>query len=170
MRLLSHTTVMLCFTFISIGWTQSAPPPATPTGTDAAPVTTSTTDPNPPSVGTNPAQQVIDQAGVAAQWEQDYKRLKALGTAYIGVIMSRGNGPAGWQDLPQTPDFAALQQAGCVVQWSKHFRDAKNGTSQFALAYLPDAPEKGGAVLLMDGAVSRLSAQEVKDLLAAQGQ
>ena len=110
----------------------------------------------------------ITGAATAAQWEREHKQLKALGTAYLALIKTRNQGPTGWHELPQSPEILALQQAGCVVQWGKNFRDAKNGTSCYALAYLPDAPEKGGAVLRMDGAVTRERAEEVQDLLAGR--
>jgi hypothetical protein len=118
----------------------------------------------------NPAQQAIDGASTAAQWQREYQQLKSLGAAYLAVIYARKQGPAGWHELPQTPEITELQQAGCIVSWGKGFHDAKQGTSSYVLAYLPDVPEKGGAVLFMDGAVRRMSSQEANSIIAAQGQ
>lgn len=177
MRLIVQIAIVFAFSLMTVGCLDEGAAPKPSVGSGAT--TSSTNSPNAnasqtsssPS-GANPAQgqSVVEQAATAEQWQQDFKRLKALGVAYINLIDSRGNGPAGWQDLPQSPEMTSLQEAGCIVKWSKHFRDAPNGTSQYALAYLPETPEKGGAVLLMDGAVSRLSSQEVKEMLAAQGE
>jgi hypothetical protein len=176
MRLISQIVFVFVLSLTSVGCLES-PPPTPPAGSGTANSSTSTPNPSAPQTssspgGTNaaPSQPLVAEAGSAEKWQQDYNRLKALGVAYIRTIDSRGNGPASWQDLPQSPEFASLQQAGCIVKWGKHFRDAENGTSQYVLAYLPETLEKGGAVLLMDGAVSLLSAQDIKGMLAAQGE
>jgi hypothetical protein len=90
---------------------------------------------------TTAGQSVIEQAQTAEAWQRDYNRLKALGAAYHARIDSTGNAPASWDELKQTganaQSLSELQAEGWVVAWGTHPRDAKQGSSQFVLAYSP---------------------------------
>ena len=118
------------------------------------------------------AQTAAEPAQSAEAWQKDMDRLKALGAAYHARIDSTGSGPASWADVKQAGNpavFQELESEGWVVAWGKHFRDAAQGTSQFVLAYSPRGLEADSFVLFMDGAVSRIPADELKAKLAAQG-
>ena len=52
--------------------------------------------------------------------------------------------------------------------WNVKFSDVVGGTSNYIAAHPADAATNGGTVLLMDGAVSRMTAQEFNDALAKQ--
>jgi hypothetical protein len=115
----------------------------------------------------------IQQAQQAAQTQQTMNQLKMLGLAYISHIDANMRGPANWTELKQAggnaPELAALETAGCVVVWDKHFRDAATtGASGFIVAYLPDVPQSGGHAVMLDGSVRQFTAEEFKATLDAQ--
>jgi hypothetical protein len=114
----------------------------------------------------------IQEARVAAQRAQTMNSLKILGLGYINFIDTNMRGPNDWSEVKQFtgtgPEIQALESAGCIVNWGKTFKDATAGTSQFVIAYLPDAPTAGGPVLMLDGSVQQLTAEEFNALLGAQ--
>jgi hypothetical protein len=128
--------------------------------------------PAPPSQPTA-GQSVVEQAQTAEAWQRDYNRLKALGAAYHARVDSTGNAPGSWDELKQAggnvQSFSDLQSEGWVVAWGTHPRDAKQGSSQFVLAYSPSGLETESAVLFMDGSVSRIPPEELQTKLADQG-
>jgi len=119
-------------------------------------------------------QDAQQQVAAGNAFQEQMGQLRVLGQAYHRHIDATSNGPANWQELKQSgandPALQALEAAGCVVTWGKTFRDAPNGTSEFVVAYLPTTLESGGAVLVLDGAVLNLTADELKQKLAAQQQ
>jgi hypothetical protein len=78
----------------------------------------------------------------------------------IGKRSSRRGGNA--------PGLAELEAEGWIVAWGTHFRNAKQGTSQFVLAHSPAGLESDSYVLYLDGAVSRIPPDELKAKLADQ--
>lgn len=117
-------------------------------------------------------QQVQQQSQAATDFQDQLGQLRSLGAAYHRHVDTIGGAPTGWQQLRQSssnaPQFQALEDAGCVVAWGKTFRDAPNGTSEFVLAYLPSALQNGGPVLMLDGSVTNLTADDLQQKLAAQ--
>lgn len=120
------------------------------------------------------AQDVQQKVAAGNAFQEQMGQLRVLGAAYNRHIDATNKGPANWQELKQTgnndPALQALETAGCVVAWGKSFRDAPHGSSEFVVAYLPSTLESGGAVLVLDGAVLNLTADELKQKLAAQQQ
>jgi hypothetical protein len=122
---------------------------------------------------TTAGKSVVEQAETAEAWQRDLDRLKALGAAYHARIDSTGNAPGSWEEVKQAggnaQSFSELESEGWVVAWGTHFRDAKQGTSQFVLAYSPSGMETESFVLFLDGSVSRIPPEELKAKLSDQG-
>jgi predicted amidohydrolase YtcJ len=104
----------------------------------------------------------------AAARAQRSNRLKAAGLAYINYCDdNRGKGPTGAQDLQkyltEFPDVSqALQNGDIVIYWNVRFPDdmQQQGTSNTVLGYEKDVPAKGGMVIMGDGSVREMTAQE----------
>ena len=87
-----------------------------------------------------------------------------LGEIYEMVsdyVKSHGKAPAGVDSLKQSQPiypagFQALKSGECVVVWGA--KPDKAGSA--GLGYEKDAPQKGGAVLLSNGKVKAMTAQE----------
>lgn len=115
-------------------------------------------------------------AAKAVLSEQKRGQLKALGLAFHRFHDAHSKAPSDWESLEgfldRSPnERAAVQQLhaqGVVVQWGVSFAKATIGTSNFVLAYEKDAPQKGGGVLMMDGSVWSLTAEDLRDKLHAQ--
>lgn len=110
-----------------------------------------------PACGSNPANDP-DATG--------RQELEDIGQAYRQYLHEKKRAPSGPRDLRSyEPGFATLSQAlqsgQYVVVWKANpalTPDAK-GT---VLAYHKSVPEQGGLVLMLDGQVHRLSAEEFK--------
>jgi hypothetical protein len=104
----------------------------------------------------------------AADRAKRSNRLKAVGLAYINYCDdNRGEGPAGPADLQkyvsEFPEVSqALQNGDIVVYWNIRVPAdlLQQGTSNTVLAYEKDVPAKGGMVLMADGSVREMTAQE----------
>jgi hypothetical protein len=115
---------------------------------------------------------VMEQAQNAAQRQQLMNHLKQLGLAYHQCHDQMQRGPLNWQEAVQSglpaESRTAIESAGYTVHWGIKIRDAMGGTSNFILAYPPNAASEGGTILKLDGAVQQLTAQEFNDALAQQ--
>jgi hypothetical protein len=114
----------------------------------------------------------VQQVQQASQQQQMMNNLKQLGLAYHNCHDAMQRGPQSWVEAEQNglpaQVSAELQNRGYVVHWGVKFKDVLGGTSNFIAAYPPDAATAGGAVLLLDGAVMQMTAQEFNDKLAQQ--
>lgn len=119
------------------------------------------------STGTGTSGSNPLQGKDPAEVQRHMGRLRSMGVAYQSFINSNNRGPTSWEELKAAGGGAALdelQAAGCVVVWSKTFREATNGTSQTMIAHLPDVPQQGGHALMLDGSVKLLTAEDFKTL------
>jgi hypothetical protein len=107
-------------------------------------------------------QEVRQQASDAATWERDRDQLRALGSTWHVFHDQNRRSPADWSELlAHDPTLAELKDRGCVITWwGLQLRDAVDGASNTILAYFPDVEKEGGAVLLLDGSVHRMTAEQ----------
>jgi hypothetical protein len=114
----------------------------------------------------------VQQVQQASQQQQMMNNLKQLGLAYHQCHDAMQRGPQSWIEAEQNglpaQNSAELQNRGYVVHWGVKFKDVLGGTSNFIAAYPSDAATAGGAVLLMDGSVRQMTAQEFTSTLAQQ--
>ena len=104
----------------------------------------------------------------AADRAKRSNRLKAAALAYINYCDdNRGKAPAGPADLQkyvsEFPEVGqALQNGDIVIYWNVRFPDdmQQQGTSNTVLGYEKDVPAKGGMVIMGDGSVREMTAQE----------
>jgi len=125
--------------------------------------------------GCQQAAQVVQEAGNAAKADQERTQLRLLGRAYHDYLDMNSKGAADWESLLSIVTredvkaaLSELQSRGMVVNWGIHPRDAKQGTTQFALAFAPTAKSTGGLVLTLDGTVQQMSAADLNAMLSAQ--
>lgn len=101
-----------------------------------------------------------------------FDSLKQLGLAYHSCHDANGRGPLNWQEAAQfglsSDAAAALKAEGHIVHWGVKMLDATGGSSNFILAYPPNAASEGGIVLLLDGSVRLMLGQEFSHALARQ--
>ena len=113
----------------------------------------------------------VEQAQNAANRQEMMNNLRELGLAYHNVHDQNMRGPQNWQEAEKHMSPKAKEElvaAGYIVHWGVKMVDAQGGTSLFVLAYPPNAAAEGGTVLMLDGAVMQMSAQEFNDALAKQ--
>lgn len=115
----------------------------------------------------------VEQARNAAKQQQVGNFLKQAGLGFHNCHDSVGRGPADWQELQKFSVPPEVQQileseGYKVIFWNIKLADVAGGTSNFVAAYPADASINGGMVLLLDGAVTRMTAQEFNDALAKQ--
>jgi hypothetical protein len=114
----------------------------------------------------------VQQAQNAAKRQDMMNNLKQLGIAYHNCHDAMQRGPLNWQEAAQygvpSDAQAAMEAAGYTVHWGIKMADATGGTSLFVLAYPANAATEGGAVLMLDGSVHQMTAQEFSDALAKQ--
>lgn len=109
-------------------------------------------------------------SGCGPKVPQEVEDLQEFSLAYIHYIEKHNAAPSEWDDLvredgidPATVE--RLRKAETVVKWGSTFRDATNGTALYILAYPTNALDSGGQVLMLDGAVYRMAADELKSRL-----
>lgn len=104
---------------------------------------------------------------------QEVQDLQEFSLAYIHHLEEHNAAPAEWDDLvreggidPATVE--RLRNAETVVNWGSTFSNATSGIAIHILAYPKNALDSGGRVLMLDGGVLRMTADELKDKLASQ--
>ena len=112
-------------------------------------------------------------SGCGPSVSQEVEDLQAFSLAYIHYIEEHNAAPAAWDDLVRADGIAPatverLRNAEIVVNWGSTFRDATNGIALYILAYPKDALDSGGRVLMLDGAVYQMAADELKGRLDSQ--
>jgi hypothetical protein len=101
-------------------------------------------------------------------------QLKMLGLAYHNFVDASKKPPAKMEELaPYLEKDAkltdALTQGRCVVIWKSTFQAMKAGAANTILGYEKDAPASGGLVLMADGNVRTMTADEFKKAPRASG-
>jgi hypothetical protein len=99
--------------------------------------------------------------------------LKQIGLAYHNHLDAAGKPPANAKAL--APYFCNskklldyLESKTIVFIYGVGIRDMTAGTSNTVLAYVKDVPTKGGLVLMGDGSVRKMSADEFKKATLAK--
>ena len=113
----------------------------------------------------------VEQAQNAAKRANMMNNLRELGLAYHNFHDENMRGPQNWQEAEKHMSSKAKEElvaAGYIVHWGVKIIDAKGGTFSFVLAYPPSAATEGGTVVMLDGAVKQMTAQEFNDALAKQ--
>jgi hypothetical protein len=64
------------------------------------------------------------------------------------------------RDLPKV--YRAIESGDYVVNWGADPSRAPGGTARTVLAYVKDAPQKGGVAVFLDGGVRNATAEEIK--------
>jgi hypothetical protein len=102
--------------------------------------------------------------GSSSTLSPQHNALKEIHEMYGHYVKSQQKAPSQLSDLAKKEyegiypgAVAALKQGKYVVVWGVNSKDS--GT---VLAYEKDAPSKGGAVLMADGTVKDMTAEELK--------
>jgi hypothetical protein len=107
-------------------------------------------------------------AAAAAQTDaRTTNDLRQIGLAYQNLVAVDGKAPAKAEDLAPYFDnnkrlLDLLKNEDIVFFYNVTPTQMTSGTSNTVLAYVKDVPDKGGLVLLGDGSVKKLSAEEFK--------
>ncbi len=93
--------------------------------------------------------------------------LRQIGLAYQNLVASENKGPAKAKDLAPYFDnnkrlLDLLENEDIVFFYNVTPTQMTSGTSNTVLAYVKDVPDKGGLVLMGDGSVKKMSADEFK--------
>jgi hypothetical protein len=143
-----------------------APPrddrPKPPQDDKPAPQDKKDTKPTPPAPPAPPGGGATS-AGLPRQTKMN--DLKELGVAFHSHVSTNNRGPAKLEDLAPFYNNDAkmterLKEGIYVFYWNVNPTSLTQGTSNTVLAYEADAPSKGGAVLMADGSVKRMTAEE----------
>jgi hypothetical protein len=110
--------------------------------------------------------------GGAREDPQTANDLRDIGMAYHMYMNDFRRPPAGLHDLRDEMEIQAnpsarngLESGRYVVFWNARIpNDFPMGTSNTVLAYERDVPTRGGSVLMADGLVKTVSAQEFRNL------
>jgi hypothetical protein len=107
-----------------------------------------------------------------AQILNDFKQ---LGLLYHTTLDTSGKPPANladWKDLKKEfpKGYKAIEEGRYVFYFNVSLKDMKAGTSNTVLAYEKDAPTRGGVVLMGDGSVKTLTADEFAKAPKAKGE
>jgi hypothetical protein len=98
--------------------------------------------------------------------------LKEILLAYHNYAdKNKGSAPTKAADLAPLLEkraLARLEDKSVVFVYEVTLKDMKEGTSNTILAYVKDAPEKGGLVGYGDGSVKKLTADEFKKAIVAK--
>lgn len=121
-------------------------------------------------------QQAAQQTRKAATRAEATQQLRSLGISYLNYHDAYHQGPPGWEEFkefeaksggsPQIMD--QLRELGYTVIWNCQFKNITIGISNFVVAYPADASSNGGVVLLLDGSVRTMSAQEFQEAMTNQ--
>ena len=111
-----------------------------------------------------------------AEQEAKYRReqmaihLTNFGVSYHHRHDTFGRGSQGWHEVDTYGVNMRqwLEEEGYVIHWGLKFAEVTIGTSNFILAYPKKASTDGGQVLMLDGSVRTVTAQEFKNLWAYQ--
>ena len=112
-------------------------------------------------------------SGCGPRVPQNVEDLQEFSLAYIHYIEEHNTPPAKWDDLTREDGIdpatvERLRSSETVVNWGSTFRDATSGTALYILAYPTNALDSGGQVLMLDGAVYHMAADELKARLDSQ--
>jgi hypothetical protein len=108
--------------------------------------------------------EVMQQAQTAARRKEIADELKKMGLARFEFHDTHRRFPETWAELQSVGVPASLQQAleaeGFSVLMGLSVKDFKSGTSNSVVVFRRDTAQKGGVVLLCDGSVRLVSAEE----------
>ena len=108
--------------------------------------------------------EVMQQAQQAANREQLFNDLKALGLARFNFHDANQRFPNSWEELDSAGAPAGLRQKleaeGYTVVMGMQVRDFTAGTSRSMVVFQRGAAQNGGTVLMCDGSVHQLTADE----------
>jgi hypothetical protein len=110
------------------------------------------------------APTAFAQAGANARTTND---LKQIGLAYHNCVDATGKAPAKAEDLApflcnNKRMVDLLKNEDIVFFFGVGIAQMTSGTSNTVLAYDKDVPDKGGLVLMGDGSVKKMSAEDFK--------
>ncbi len=112
----------------------------------------------------------------AAQRQKAENDLKQIGLMYHNYADKHLKGPAKVEDLREfSADYAQAYEALKAGQYTLVLNGTTiplmlQGASNTVLAYESDTPTKGGAVVMGDASVKRMTAEEFKKAPKANGQ
>jgi hypothetical protein len=116
--------------------------------------------------------EVFQQAQTAAKRKQVFDELKQLGLARFNFHDRQNRFPNSWEELQSAGASPALRQAleaeGYTLVFGMKLAEMTGGTSNFIHAYPRDAATSGGLVGMADGSVKQVTAEEFKEMWAAQ--
>jgi hypothetical protein len=91
------------------------------------------------------------------------EELKQIGLIYQQFLLD-GKGPAKLEDLNLKRDapklHEAIEEKRLILYWNVSLNNAPEGTSNTVLGYSAEVPTKGGPVLMLDGTVKKMTADE----------
>lgn len=104
-------------------------------------------------------------AGAAPGDARTTNDLKQIGLAYYNYHDSFNKGPAKAEDLAEFLEndkrlIGLLKDENIVFFFGVGIAQMTAGTSNTVLAYVKEVPDKGGLVLMGDGSIKKLSADE----------
>jgi hypothetical protein len=106
-------------------------------------------------------------AGAAPSDARTTNDLRQIGLAYHNHVDAANKAPAKAEDLGPYLDnnkrlLDLLKNEDVVFFYNVTPTQMTSGTSNTVLAYVKDVPDKGGLVLMGDGSVKKMSADEFK--------
>jgi hypothetical protein len=106
-------------------------------------------------------------AGAAPSDARTTNDLRQIGLAYQNLFAVDGKAPAKAEDLAPYFDnnkrlLDLLKNEDVVFFYNVTPLQMTSGSSNTVLAYVKDVPDKGGLVLMGDGSVKKMSADEFK--------
>jgi len=111
----------------------------------------------------------VTQARKAAERSQKMNQLKEVGLAYHDFHDANKRGPNNWDELESvakgSPAIQLIRKSGYEVFFGVSMKDVTIGTSNCIMAHNPADVATGGEVLMMDGSVMQMSADELKKAL-----
>jgi hypothetical protein len=109
------------------------------------------------------------QAAVDPKVHRSKAELGEFYEVYMTYAKNNQRPPKGASDLKQyqklyPTGMQAVQKGDYVVVWG-----TPTGSSETVLAYEKDAPKQGGAVLMADGTIKQMSAEDLQSALITKG-